>query len=200
MMAKVTALIETPYLGGQFTGLTRIGGVTDIVVNGYRQVWADCGCGLVPVLSPFTDDAEVKREAIRLAALARRRLDDGVPIADGVVGNIRFHAVLPPLADAPLVSLRILGQTRLQLPRMIRAGSLSRRMRSVATALIEKRWNVVVSGATGAGKTTVLGALLSLVAADQRIVCIEEVSELSPHHPHVVSLRERAANVQGRGG
>ena len=190
---------QTRLLGARFSAFLRLGDVTDVVVNGCAEVWIDSGCGLRPVLSPFASDTELKAEAIRLAAIARRRLDDSCPIADGVVAGVRFHAVLPPLSVAPLISLRIVRRQGLDLDTLAATGSLSPRLHRIALALVDKRWNVLISGATGAGKTTVLAALLGCVAKTQRILCIEEVPELSPAHPHVVALRERGANVQGKG-
>lgn len=173
---------------------------TDVLLNS-AQAWVDRGRGLEPIASPAESEEEARALAVRLAAACGKRLDDASPIVDGSLpGGIRLHAVLPaPSASGTLISLRTMRASGLGLADMERGGSVAPEIARVLRALVEARANVLVSGATGAGKTTLLAALLSLVPADERIVCIEEVPELAPVHPHVVSLVERRANVQGRG-
>jgi pilus assembly protein CpaF len=115
-------------------------------------------------------------------------------------GGIRLHAVIPPLApDGTHVSLRLLRQEHLDLPGFAGCGSLPPAWIPVLEAVISRRAAYLISGGTGAGKTTLLAALLSRVPADERIVLVEDVSELLPRHPHVVRLEARHANVEGRG-
>lgn len=175
-------------------------GVTDVVVNA-RRVWVDAGQGLQPTGTVFGDEREVRALAVRLAAVCGQRLDDAAPIVDGVLpSGTRLHAVLPPLAaDGTTISLRALHQRRFTLAALRAAGALDAQGERVLRALVEQRANVVVAGATGTGKTTLLAALLGLVDPAERIVCIEEASELRPEHPHVVHLQARAANVQAAG-
>lgn len=172
--------------------------VTDVLVNGPREVWLDRGRGLEPV---GCDLGDVRVLATRLAAAAGQRLDDAAPIADGrLPDGTRLNAVLAPVAAAgACVSLRRHRTRALGLPQWRSAGGLGEHGEHVLRALVTSRSNVLVSGATGSGKTTLLAAMLALVPHDERIVCIEEARELAPDHPHVVQLQARAANVQGAG-
>lgn len=175
--------------------------VTDVLINGPQQVWVDSGDGLCKTKLNFGSPAKLRALAVRLAGAAGKRLDDAAPIADGTLpGGIRLHAVLPPLAvPYPAISLRCPRAKGLNFAQLVESGTVSTALAPVITALISRRASCFISGATGSGKTTLLSALLELVPPNQRIVCIEEVSELFPAHPHLVHLQERSANVQGVG-
>jgi pilus assembly protein CpaF len=175
--------------------------VTDILVNAPDDVWIDRGLGLEPVGNVFADAAEIRRLAVRLAAAVGRRLDDASPCADiRIAGGLRLHAVLPPIsARGPVVSLRIPRHRGIDLQAMERAGGLGEGAVAWLEALMESRAAFLVSGGTGTGKTTLLGALLAQVPSTQRIVIVEDSAELAPQHPHVVSLEARHANVDGAG-
>lgn len=175
-------------------------GLTDLLLNS-TGAWADRGAGLEACALPFRDESEVRALAVRMAAACGKRLDDASPIVDGSLpGGVRLHAVLsPPSASGTLVSLRTQRAKGMGLAEMEEAGSVSPTMGELLRRLVATRANVLVSGATGSGKTTLLAALLALVPADERIIAIEEVPELAPEHPHLVSLVERRPNVQGRG-
>ena len=174
--------------------------VTDALING-TQAWVDRGGGLVRVDVGIRDEADARRAAIRLASACGVRLDDARPIADGTLpGGVRLHAVLAPVSGSgTLISLRVLGTRRLGVAELEACGTLPGAVGTLLRSLVASRSNVLVSGATGSGKTTLLSAALSLVPAGERIVCIEEVAEIAPAHPHCVHLIERAPNVEGRG-
>ena len=174
--------------------------VTDVLING-TQVWVDRGGGLVRVDAGIRDEADARRAAIRLASACGVRLDDARPIADGTLpGGVRLHAVLAPVSGSgTLISLRVLGTRRLGVADLEACGTLPGAVGTLLRSLVASRANVLVSGATGSGKTTLLSAALCLVPTGERIVCIEEVSEIAPAHPHCVHLIERAPNVEGRG-
>lgn len=174
--------------------------VTDVLINGTRA-WVDRGGGLVRVDAGIRDEADARRAAIRLASASGVRLDDACPIADGTLpGGVRLHAVLAPVSGSgTLISLRVLGTRRLGISDLEACGTLPGEVGTLLRALVASRANVLVSGATGSGKTTLLSAALALVPAGERIVCIEEVAEIAPAHPHCVHLIERAPNVEGRG-
>ncbi|QWW19720.1 TadA family conjugal transfer-associated ATPase [Schaalia sp. 19OD2882] len=175
--------------------------VTDVLVNGV-DTWVDRGDGLCRVSLELGDEDEVRALAVRMAAACGRRLDDAAPVVDGTLpAGVRLHAVLPPVsASGTLVSLRTSARKPLGLEDLVERDTVHPLLARVLAALVRGRANLLVSGATGAGKTTLLSALLALVPPDQRIICIEEASELHPRHPHVVSLQERRPNVQGAGG
>ncbi|WP_215523841.1 TadA family conjugal transfer-associated ATPase [Varibaculum prostatecancerukia] len=175
--------------------------VTDVLINGPQQVWVDNGHGLCKVEINFGSEPDLRALAVRLAGAAGKRLDDAAPIADGTLpGGIRLHAVLPPLAvPSPVISLRCPRARGLNFTQLVKSGTVATALAPVVAALVQRRASCFIAGATGSGKTTLLSALLELVPPNQRIVCIEEVSELFPTHPHLVHLQERSANVQGVG-
>jgi pilus assembly protein CpaF len=186
---------------GPLEPLLRTPGVTDVLVNGPDAVYLDRGSGLELTAVRFADDESVRRLAQRLAAAGGRRLDDATPYADlRLPDGTRFHAVLAPLArPGTTVSLRVPRRRVFTLDELVASGSLdppgARLLRRVVTA----RLSFLVSGGTGTGKTTLLSALLSLVDPEDRIVLVEDASELRPDHPHVVGLEARPANVEGAG-
>ncbi len=175
-------------------------GVTDVLVNG-TQIWVDRGSGCERVEGDFADTGQVRRLAVQMAAAAGKRLDDSAPLVDGFLGEtVRMHAVLPPLAkDGPIISLRVLRPGGMTMDELVARGTLSKDLAEKLGAAVRARLSMLISGATGAGKTTLLGALLREVPPDQRIVCIEEVTELLVGHPHLVHLQERQANIEGSG-
>jgi len=175
--------------------------VTDVLVNGADGVWVDRGRGLERARLDLGGEPAVRRLAVRLAALAGRRLDDACPYVDGrLPDGVRVHAVLPPLSDGTHLSLRVPHRRCLGLADLVRLQSLPPTWSPLLEALVASRSAVLVSGGTGSGKTTVLATLLGLVPAVERIVLVEDSAELRVDHPHVVRLQSRLPNVEGTGG
>ncbi|OFS18452.1 TadA family conjugal transfer-associated ATPase [Corynebacterium sp. HMSC27B11] len=183
-------------------------GVTDVVVNPDGAVWADRGRGAerTPVsLAP----PEVRELAVRLAAVCGVRLDDARPFADGIIDDLppgipaaalRVHAMLsPPARGGACVSLRTLTRGRLGLEDLCEAGMMPVAVRDMLRRLVLARKNLLVTGGTGTGKTTLLAALLGEVPERERIVLVEDTPELMPTHPHVVALAAREGNADGAG-
>ena len=187
-------------LGEVLAPLLRLPGITDILVNSTR-VWVDCGRGVEPIDDGFSSEEEVRALAITMAAICGKRLDDAVPIVDGILPmGVRVHAVIPPLSgEGTIISLRIPARGGLTLEQMRKGASIDDTTQQILSRMLEVRCNVLISGATGSGKTTLLSALLSSISVNERLICIEEISELPPAHPHVVHLQARQANTQGRG-
>lgn len=186
---------------GPLEHLLRAEGVTDVLVNGPDAVYVDRGDGLELTQVRFADDAAVRRLAQRLAAGAGRRLDDASPYVDlRLADGSRFHAVLAPLArPGTTISLRVPRRRAFSLTELVEAGSLPAEGARLLRLVVERRLAFLVSGGTGSGKTTLLNALLSAVDADDRLVLVEDTTELRPDHPHVVWLESRPANVEGVG-
>ena len=186
---------------GPLEPLLALPGVTDIVVNGPRQVWIDRGSGLERAEASFSAEADVRRLAQRLAATAGRRLDDAAPYVDALLpGGARLHCVLPPVAvDGTLISIRVPHRVALTLDDLVRRGSVDADGAAVLRDVVGARLATLVSGGTGSGKTTVLSTLLGLVPATHRIVVVEDSTELRPDHPHVVRMQARVPNVEGMG-
>ncbi|MFD7021279.1 TadA family conjugal transfer-associated ATPase [Promicromonospora sukumoe] len=175
--------------------------VTDVLVNGPRDVWVERGTGLERVAIDLGSAAEVRALAVRLAALGGQRLDDACPTVDArLPDGTRLHAVLEPLAETgALISLRVLRTRAFTLDELVAGSALPRQWVGLLRSLVQGRANVLISGGTGTGKTTLLSALLSLVPHGERVVTVEEARELRPTHPHVVHLAARRPNVEGAG-
>jgi pilus assembly protein CpaF len=166
---------------GPLEPLLRTPDVTDVLVNGPEQVYVDRGQGLERTDVAFPGDESVRRLAQRLAASGGRRLDDATPHVDvRLRDGTRFHAVL-------------------SLDDLLAAGTLTDDGARLLRRVVACRLAFLVSGGTGSGKTTLLNTLLSLVPDTQRLVLVEDASELRPAHPHVVGLEARPPNIEGAG-
>ena len=176
-------------------------GVTDVLVNGFGEVWVDRGEGLERSSVRFDSEADLRRLAQRLAAAAGRRLDDAAPHVDArLPDGIRLHAVIPPLAvDGTLLSLRVPPRLALSLADLVEHGTIDEPRAELLRRMVHARLALLVSGGTGSGKTTVLSTLLGEVPDRERIVIVEDSTELAPRHPHVVRMQARVANVEGSG-
>ena len=154
---------------GPLDALLRTPGVTDVLVNGPREVWLDRGHGLERAALRFPDEAAVRRLAQRLAAQAGRRLDDASPYVDAALADgTRLHAVLPPIAGGgTCLSLRTFRTRGFTVEELWQAGTLTDRTRRLVQDIVRARLAFLVTGGTGSGKTTLLGALLGLVDPPQ---------------------------------
>ena len=201
MLSLVDALRRETLGVGPLEPLLAVDGVTDVLVNGPDAVYLDRGDGLERTPVTFADDEAVRRLAQRLAAQAGRRLDDASPWVDArLPDGTRLHAVLAPLArPGTLVSLRVPARRSFTLEQLVAAGTLTPDAERWLLRLVEARVAFVVSGGTGSGKTTLLAALLSRCDVGERVVIVEDATELRPDHPHVVALEARPANVEGAG-
>ncbi|HEX6150992.1 TadA family conjugal transfer-associated ATPase [Nocardioides sp.] len=186
---------------GPLEPLLRMPEVTDVLVNGPDQVFVDRGAGLERVDLRLPDDDAVRRLAQRLAATAGRRLDDATPFVDArLADGTRCHAVLAPVArPGTTVSLRVPSRRPLSLDDLVAAGTVTEHGARLLGSIVRRRLAFLVTGGTGVGKTTLLAALLSLVDPGERMVLVEDMSELRPDHPHVVGLEARPPNVEGAG-
>ena len=186
---------------GPLEHLLRSDGVTDVLVNGPDAVYLDRGDGLELTQVRFADDGAVRRLAQRLAAGAGRRLDDASPYVDlRLADGSRFHAVLAPIArPGTTISLRVPRRRAFTLAELEASGTVPAEGARLLRMVVERRLAFLVSGGTGSGKTTLLNALLSVADPDDRLVLVEDTTELRPDHPHVVGLEARPANVEGAG-
>lgn len=201
-LADLVAVVRAELLGaGPLQGLLEEEEVTDVLVNGPCDIWVERAGRLERVDVDLGTPAQVRTLAVRLAAAGGQRLDDASPMVDArLPDGSRLHAVLPPVGGpCTLLSLRVHRRRAFTLAELIAVGGVTAALEPVLRALVAARANVLISGATGTGKTTLLATLLSLVPASERIVCIEEAGELEPDHPHVVRLLARRANVEGIG-
>jgi pilus assembly protein CpaF len=186
---------------GPLQTLARDPSVTDIFVNGPDSVWLDRGNGLEKAPVVFPGESQIRALAARLVAAGGRRLDDSSPCVDvRLDGGYRVHAVLPPISTAgTLLSVRIRRETVFTMAELRENGMFGTFVQGVLERLVERRLSFLISGATGSGKTTLLATLLGLCHPGERLVLIEDASELNPVHPHVVSLESRHGNLEGGG-
>jgi pilus assembly protein CpaF len=201
-VAGVLASLSDEIVGpGPLAALLADHEVTDVLVNGPAEVWVDRGDGLRRTSVRFRDDAAVRRLAQRLATAAGRRLDDAQPWVDArLPDGTRLHAVLPPVApDGTCLSLRVPRRRVFTLPDLVAASTVPSDGAALLELLVRSRVAFLVTGGTGTGKTTLLSALLSLVDPAERLLLVEDASELRPEAPHVVRLEARPPNVEGAG-
>lgn len=178
-----------------------IDGVTEIMVNGPKQVYIERDGKLQRVNTSFEDDEHVMRIIDRIVAPLGRRIDEGSPMVDArLPDGSRVNAVIPPIAiNGPTVTIRLFSKTPLTIENLIEFGSITREAVEFLKACIVARLNVVVSGGTGSGKTTLLNVLSNFIPDGERIVTIENAAELQLRQEHVVTLESRPPNVEGRG-
>ncbi|QBX55096.1 TadA family conjugal transfer-associated ATPase [Nocardioides seonyuensis] len=186
---------------GPLEPLLRMPDVTDVLVNGPDQVWVERPTGLELTEVRFPDDDAVRRLAQRLAATGGRRIDDATPHCDvRLPDGTRFHAVLAPTSrPGTVISLRLVRDRGFTLDDLVDSGALPPDGARLLAKVVAARLAFLVTGGTGTGKTTLLSALLSTTDPRERLVLVEDSSELRPDHPHVVGLEARPANVEGAG-
>jgi pilus assembly protein CpaF len=176
--------------------------ISDILVNNSREVYVERrGClELTPII--FADDAHLLRIIQRVVARVGRRIDEVSPMVDArLPDGSRVNAVVPPLAlDGPKLSIRRFGREFLSVDNLLRNHSLSPAMAHFLTAAVRARISFLVSGGTGAGKTTMLNALSTAIPHDERIITIEDSAELILQSRHIVRMETRPANSEGQGG
>jgi len=201
-IASLVTELQREFIGaGLLDPLLLQPGVTDILVNGPDQIWIDRGQGLEHIPLAFNNDEEVRALAQRLAGAAGRRLDDAHPFVDAkMVSGVRLHAILAPIAtDGTVISLRIPAKQSLSVDDLVQMAAIDSTAAWWIRQVIDSKLAFFISGGTGSGKTTVLAAMLGLVAHRERIVIVEDSAELQPNHPHVVRLQSRLANLEGAG-
>ena len=174
--------------------------VSDILVNGPDEVWVDRFGRLELTDVRFDGDAHLLRLLGRLVASQGRHLDEAVPYVDvRLADGSRLHALIPPLAAHPVMSVRRMRPVPFRLAELCSCGTLSPAMADFLAAAVRNRLSMLVSGGTATGKTTLLSVLSSFIPRHERIVTIEETAELRLDHPHVVSLEARLPNIEGVG-
>lgn len=176
--------------------------VTDVFLNGAEGLFVDRGRGAEAVPGWSASEREVRDLAVALVGLGGRHLDDQAPCVDvRLSSGIRVHAVLSPVAIAgTALSIRIPRVRAADLDALGALGAFDGRQHAWLLQLVAERANILITGGTGTGKTTLLSALLSAAPVAERIVTIEDVAELRPRHPHHVALEARQPNLEGAGG
>jgi pilus assembly protein CpaF len=175
--------------------------ISDILVNTYKQVYVERR-GLLELTNvSFRDDQHLLRIIDKIVSQVGRRVDESSPMVDARLSDgSRVNAIIPPLAvDGPLLSIRRFGTDKLMPDDMVEKKSMTRSMLELLQGVVKSRLNVIVSGGTGAGKTTMLNALSAFISPKERIVTIEDAAELQLKQPHVARLETRPPNLEGEG-
>ncbi|MCP2047623.1 UNVERIFIED_ORG: pilus assembly protein CpaF [Paenarthrobacter nicotinovorans] len=175
--------------------------VTEVMVNRFDSIYVERGGKLYKTEARFTSDEALRRVIERIVSRVGRRIDESSPLVDArLADGSRVNAIIPPLAvNGPSLTIRKFGQEALTAAKLIEFGSMTPEMAELLSACVQARMNIIVSGGTGTGKTTLLNVLSSFIPADDRIVTIEDAVELQLQQEHVVRLESRPANIEGRG-
>ena len=175
--------------------------INDILVNGHKQVFIERSGRLELTSVRFKDDAHLMKIIEKIVSRIGRRIDESVPMVDArLADGSRVNAIIPPLAiDGPSVSIRKFSRDPLQLHHLIEKRSLTPEIGELLKAIVQARLNVLISGGTGTGKTTLLNILSGFIPNNERIVTIEDAAELQLRQDHVVRLETRPANIEGKG-
>jgi len=175
--------------------------VEEVMVNGPSEVWVERAGRLELTEISFGSAQELREAADRLLATAGRRVDDLSPLADArLPDGARVNVALPPLAvDGPVVTIRRFNPDGFSLADLVDHGTIDQKLAGLLAAAVRDGLNLIVSGATGSGKTTTLAALAREIPQDQRVVTIEDAAELRLEHPHVVRLEARPPAPGGGG-
>ncbi|MFN0087942.1 MAG: CpaF family protein [Blastocatellia bacterium] len=175
--------------------------ISDILVNGARSVYIERRGRLEKADIAFRNDAHLLQIIDRIVSRIGRRVDESSPMVDArLMDGSRVNAIIPPLAlDGPVLSIRRFGVDPLQIKDLLELKALTPPLVQLLEACVKSRLNVLISGGTGAGKTTLMNCLSSFIPHNERLVTIEDSAELLLQQPHVVRLETRPPNIEGKG-
>jgi pilus assembly protein CpaF len=175
--------------------------ISDILVNRYNQIYVEKFGKLSKVDLSFRDDNHLMQIIDRIVSKIGRRVDESSPYVDArLPDGSRVNAIIPPLAlDGPVLSIRRFGVDPLKMSDIIAFGSVSQNMARILEGCVKSRLNILISGGTGTGKTTLLNILSEFIPDNERIVTIEDSAELQLKQDHVVRLETRPPNIEGKG-
>ena len=186
---------------GPLEELLRDPDVEEVLVNGHDDVWVERLGRLERTEVDFEGEAQLRDVIERVLGPIGRRVDELSPMADGrLADGSRVNVVIPPLAvDGPALSIRRFAGIRPDPDELVRRGSIDAELLALLRAAVTERRNLLISGGTGSGKTTVLNALSTFIAPGERVITIEDAAELRLAQPHVVRLESRPAGIEGSG-
>ena len=197
----IQELVEEVVGLGPLEPLLRDPSISEIMVNGPKSVYVERRGKLFRTNVLFKDNAHLMHVIERIVSAVGRRVDEKTPMVDArLKDGSRFNAIIPPLAlDGPTVSIRKFKQDAGTLEKLLSWGALTVPMAQTLAAAVQCHLNIVISGGTGSGKTTMLNALSGIIAPDERIITIEDSAELQLRQEHVVRLETRPPNIEGEG-
>jgi pilus assembly protein CpaF len=175
--------------------------LTEVMVNRADEIYVERAGRLYQVPASFADEAHLRRTIDKIVARIGRRVDETSPMVDArLPDGSRVNAVIPPLAlDGSMLTIRMFAADPFTVDDLIAFGTLSRPSAELLSACVRGRLNILVSGGTGAGKTTTLNVLSSFIPQEERIVTIEDAAELRLNQEHVLRLEARPPNIEGKG-
>ncbi|HEY5648211.1 MAG TPA: CpaF family protein [Nitrospiria bacterium] len=175
--------------------------VSDILVNGYKTVFVERKGRLEKADIRFKDDAHLLKIISKIVSKVGRRIDESSPLVDArLADGSRVNAIIPPLAlDGPALSIRRFAVDPLKMDDLLKLGTITSEMALLLQGAVKARLNVLISGGTGAGKTTFLNVLSGFIPDTERIVTIEDSAELQLQQQHIVRLETRPPNIEGQG-
>ena len=199
---KLFEQIVAEILGyGPLEQFLSVDGITEIMVNGPKQIFIEREGKLSRVNASFENDEHLLRIIDRIVAPLGRRIDEGSPMVDArLPDGSRVNAIIPPISlVGPSLTIRIFSKIPFTVENLIEFGTVTREAIEFLKACVIAKVNVIISGGTGSGKTTLLNIMSGFIPGDERIVTIENAAELQLRQEHVVTLESRPANVEGRG-
>ena len=199
---RITQEISDDILGyGPLEPLLRDGDLSEVMVNAYDSIYVERNGKLVPTGTSFSDEAHLRRTIDKIVGKIGRRVDEASPMVDArLPDGSRVNAIIPPLAlDGSKLTIRKFSEDPYTVQDLIDFGSLTQTSADLLEACVRGRLNILVSGGTGAGKTTTLNVLSSFIPDDERIVTIEDAAELRLGQDHVLRLESRPPNIEGKG-
>ena len=175
--------------------------ISDILINGHKNIFVERRGLLEPVPSLFKDEAHLLRIIQKIVSAVGRRVDESSPLCDArLLDGSRFNCAIRPIGvDGPLVSIRKFSKSKLSLDRLVEVGAIRPQMAELLAAAVKARITTIVSGGTGSGKTTMLNALSAYISHTERLITIEDAAELQLQQPHVARMETRPPNIEGKG-
>lgn len=186
---------------GPLTALLEDENITEIMVNGFDQIFVENQGRIEEVPVKFRDNQHVFHTIDKIIRPIGRRVDESSPMVDArLKDGSRVNVIIPPLAiNGPTITIRKFSEEPLTVQDLVTYGSMSPDMVTFLKAIVKGRMNVIISGGTGSGKTTLLNVLSSFIPDNERIVTIEDAAELQLQQKHVITLEARPANIEGKG-
>jgi len=200
--ARLITEIGSDVLGyGPLEALLNDDDVTEIMVNGHEQIFVERHGHMALSQSRFTSEAQLRRVIERIVSKVGRRIDESSPLVDArLADGSRVNAIIPPLAvDGSSLTIRKFAREPFTVVDLIRFGTMSPDMSRVLEACVQAKLNIIVSGGTGTGKTTLLNVLSAYIPEEERIITIEDAVELQLQQEHVIRLESRPSNTEGVG-
>jgi pilus assembly protein CpaF len=194
-------LLDEVFGLGPLEPLLKDSSVSDILVNSFRDVFVERHGQLERTSAQFRDEAHLRLIIDRIVSAVGRRVDESSPMVDArLPDGSRVNAIIAPLTlDGSCLSIRRFGHDRLQADDLLRNKSLTPNMLQFLEGCVRARLNILISGGTGSGKTTMLNVLSSYISNRERIITIEDAAELQLRQEHVVRLETRPPNIEGNG-